>query len=763
MKHLLALLLALTSTAHAYTYAGSDGQNVNSDNFINALGGTAAGKSLFQAADAAAQRAAIGAPSTSHTHAASDITSGVLDPARLGTGSSISSKYLRGDGTWQTVSSGGDLTSGPVTSSGGVSAIADGALTTAKTSGLPAALTAGASINEDALNMQLNCVKKIISWTNTSAPPLWLAMVGDSLCTGLTALENMCIKGWISQGTYGTAGTAPANTATDDWLNGKVISLATGSTVQFSKNGGTDDSLQASKATIVWIQEPTGGAGTFDIQYRAYGTGSWTTFSGGSGLSTYNASKIATSATFDLSTSNSPPYSIRVTNITGKAIKLIAWGLYYHNSGGVVVVNGVFNETGRDLVSWPNCPDGIFNPAYDAIAPDLVFSCWADPASEWDSGGNWRTQYARMIARKSTTDFVQISKHRNYVPTYASFSTWTTGTAYALNATVYDAGDGAGVAAMTYKCTSAHTSGSTTRPGIGASWTSYWTKYYDPTAVSLSDADTKAQVVAQRAWASSAGQTAVSTYRLFGDDTATVVPNWLADNVHLGGEAQRLRNAWLTRTLQIGQFPLGKIGGSTNFAAYAAPFSLQSLGVSNPSNSVTELDRPLFINGGTGSALYLFNQNGNLLDRGDVAKLYCTGGILKFNYQNGDIMEMRQSSSRGLWPSNNDSMLGASSKKWRLGAGGISAGYVEKTANYTLTTADYTCNVTSNSPTITLPSANTTDTAAGVTGQIYIIKNSGAGTVTIGGTVDGTSNPTIVTGASPWWVQSTGTTWTKIN
>lgn len=38
-----------------------------------------------------------------HMHSASDITSGVVDPARLGTGTSISTKYLRGDGTWQTV------------------------------------------------------------------------------------------------------------------------------------------------------------------------------------------------------------------------------------------------------------------------------------------------------------------------------------------------------------------------------------------------------------------------------------------------------------------------------------------------------------------------------------------------------------------------------------------------------------------------------------------------------------------------------------
>lgn len=44
----------------------------------------------------------------SHTHAGADVTSGTVDPARLGSGSSITTKFLRGDSTWQTISGGGD-------------------------------------------------------------------------------------------------------------------------------------------------------------------------------------------------------------------------------------------------------------------------------------------------------------------------------------------------------------------------------------------------------------------------------------------------------------------------------------------------------------------------------------------------------------------------------------------------------------------------------------------------------------------------------
>ena len=49
----------------------------------------------------------IGAAATSHTHAASDITSGIIATARLATGTASASTYLRGDQTWQAIAAGG--------------------------------------------------------------------------------------------------------------------------------------------------------------------------------------------------------------------------------------------------------------------------------------------------------------------------------------------------------------------------------------------------------------------------------------------------------------------------------------------------------------------------------------------------------------------------------------------------------------------------------------------------------------------------------
>jgi len=55
----------------------------------------------------ALQTALSGKANTRHQHSGADITSGTVAAARLGTGTDIATKYLRGDNTWQDVATGG--------------------------------------------------------------------------------------------------------------------------------------------------------------------------------------------------------------------------------------------------------------------------------------------------------------------------------------------------------------------------------------------------------------------------------------------------------------------------------------------------------------------------------------------------------------------------------------------------------------------------------------------------------------------------------
>lgn len=83
--------------------------------------------------------------------------------------------------------------------------------------------------------------------------------------------------------------------------------------------------------------------------------------------------------------------------------------------------------------------------------------------------------------------------------------------------------------------------------------------------------------------------------------------------------------------------------------------------------------------------------------------------------------------------------------------------YVAVTATYSVLSSDYTVNCTSSTFTVTLP------TAVGATGQVFVIKNSGIGTITIactgGESIDGSSTKTLSVQYSSYMVQSTGSNW----
>jgi hypothetical protein len=58
-------------------------------------------------------------------------------------------------------------------------------------------------------------------------------------------------------------------------------------------------------------------------------------------------------------------------------------------------------------------------------------------------------------------------------------------------------------------------------------------------------------------------------------------------------------------------------------------------------------------------------------------------------------------------------------------SGGATFNYVAKTSTYSISSTDYLIDCTANTFTVTLPSA------VGITGRVYVIKNSGTGVVTV--------------------------------
>lgn len=112
---------------------------------------------------------------------------------------------------------------------------------------------------------------------------------------------------------------------------------------------------------------------------------------------------------------------------------------------------------------------------------------------------------------------------------------------------------------------------------------------------------------------------------------------------------------------------------------------------------------------------------------------------------------------------NGNAGFGVTTPTSRLHTTSLATAYVVKTALYTLTAADHTVEVTSGTHTQTLP------TAVGITGRVYVITNSGSGTVTVGTTssqtfVNVTATPTTLTLAQfdTAIVQSNGANWLRL-
>jgi hypothetical protein len=175
-----------------------------------------------------------------------------------------------------------------------------------------------------------------------------------------------------------------------------------------------------------------------------------------------------------------------------------------------------------------------------------------------------------------------------------------------------------------------------------------------------------------------------------------------------------------------GYFQMGNITTtSNNFSPYVTGLTSTS---ANPGLYFRGLTSPANDTGTVPIVRFLAMQSDTT--KAEVRPLYAWQG-----YDGGFVsyMTMLPSGNLGVGTETPNSKLQVN--------GSFSAGYVAKTANYTLTNTDYLVECTANTFTITLP------TAVGIQGRMYNIKNTGTGVITVATTssqtIDGQTSQTV--------------------
>jgi uncharacterized protein YbaP (TraB family) len=190
---------------------------------------------------------------------------------------------------------------------------------------------------------------------------------------------------------------------------------------------------------------------------------------------------------------------------------------------------------------------------------------------------------------------------------------------------------------------------------------------------------------------------------------------------------------WNVAQTQATVFTLGTY---QHFGAYQNPLGAGSVITSQIGFNVTNS-----LTGATNN----YGFYGNLSSASNVWNIYMAGTAK--NYINGTLLI-------GTTTDNTIDKLQVNGSTKFFGS--ITLPYVAKTAAYTGTTSDYVIDCTTGTFTITLP------TAVGITGRVYIVKNTGTGTITLGTTssqtIDGSTTKSL-TQYVVYTVMSNGANW----
>jgi hypothetical protein len=146
----------------------------------------------------------------------------------------------------------------------------------------------------------------------------------------------------------------------------------------------------------------------------------------------------------------------------------------------------------------------------------------------------------------------------------------------------------------------------------------------------------------------------------------------------------------------------------------------------------------------------------------NIARFYVDGGNNNVQFWTNSTERMRVASSGALLiNTTTDNNVDELQVNGSISGIGFKQNYVTKTGAYTATNDDYVIDCTSGTFTVTLPASS------GRTGRILIIKNSGAGTITVDGnaseTIDGATTYSLAVQYATVQIMSDGTNWKIIS
>lgn len=274
--------------------AGGTEASVGTNWFVlehNLAGALLSSNNLSDVANASTARTNIGAAASTHSHSASDITSGTMATARLGSGTADNTKFLRGDQTWAAPSGGGG------TLLEGVAIIAPngndgtGAVGTSSAAPIPYA-TPQAAFNAGAKALVL--MPNVSPYGGITSTGASIDLCIASHCSGNSAnqmggifadhgysISILCTTGRNSLrlATVTTTPSAPSEYAGNITLEGVAVQSSlsasgahctTGGT---GGNGGASGGVNLTKCLILCALNACGGNGDYGAQTGSGGNG----------------------------------------------------------------------------------------------------------------------------------------------------------------------------------------------------------------------------------------------------------------------------------------------------------------------------------------------------------------------------------------------------------------------------------------------------------------------------------------------------------